>query len=77
MVRLAAEEDKLVTWLADATADGRLRVEDPERAAEVFWAMVSSGFFWPALYLGPEDEQTSAPLKEEMLALFLSLYGTD
>jgi TetR/AcrR family transcriptional regulator, regulator of autoinduction and epiphytic fitness len=77
MARLTEEEDRLVLWLRDATADGRMNVEDPARAAHVFWAMVSGGFYWPSLYFGPLDEKTSAPLKEDMLALFLARYGKD
>ena len=77
MARLAEEEDRLVSWLRDAAADGRMHVEDPVRAAQVFWAMVSGGFYWPSLYLGPVDEETAGPLKEDMLALFLARYGVD
>ena len=77
MARLAEEEDRLVSWLRDATADGRMNVEDPVRAAQVFWAMVSGGFYWPSLYLGPVDDDAAAPLKEDMLALFMARYATD
>ena len=77
MARLAQEEDRLVFWLREAAADGRMKVEDPALAAQVFWATVSGGFYWPCLYLGPVDEETAAPLKEEMLALFLARYATD
>jgi TetR/AcrR family transcriptional regulator of autoinduction and epiphytic fitness len=77
MARLAEEEDRLVSWLRDATADGRMNVEDPARAAQVFWAMVSGGFYWPSLYLGPVDEEAAAPLKEDMLTMFLARYATD
>lgn len=52
LARLAEEEARLVVWLRAATADGRLRVEDPERAAQIFCSMVSGGFYWPSLYLG-------------------------
>lgn len=75
MARLAEEEDRLVSWLRDAAADGRMSVEDPARAAQVFWAMVSGGFFWPSLYLGPLDEEAAVPLKEEMVALFMARYA--
>ena len=77
MARLAEEEDRLVSWLRDAAADGRMKVEDPALAAQVFWAMVSGGFYWPCLYLGPVDEETAAPLKEEMLALFIARYAME
>ena len=77
MARLAEEEDRLVSWLRDAAADGRMDVEDPARAAQVFWAMVSGGFYWPCLYLGPMDEEAAAPLKEDMVALFMARYAAD
>lgn len=77
MDRLAAEEDRLVTWLREATADGRMAVSDAVLAAQVFWAMVSGGFYWPSLYLGPVDEAPAAALKAEMVAVFLARYGAD
>lgn len=77
MARLEEEEDQLVSWLRDAAADGRMNVADTRRAAQVFWAMVTGGFYWPSLYLGPVDEEASAPLKEEMVAMFLARYGAD
>jgi len=77
MARLAEEEDQLVSWLQKATADGRMSVEDPARAAQVFWAMVTGVFFWPSLYLGPVDGEEAVLLKEEMLALFLARYGAE
>jgi len=77
MARLAEEEDQLVSWLQDARADGRLSVENPARAAQIFWAMVTGGFYWPSLYLGPVDGEEVALLKEEMVALFLARYATD
>ncbi|MEM7164560.1 MAG: TetR/AcrR family transcriptional regulator [Planctomycetota bacterium] len=77
MARMAQEEDQLVSWLRDAAADGRIRVEDPTRAAQVFWAMVSGGFFWPCLYLGPVSEEAATPLKEDMVALFLARYASE
>jgi TetR/AcrR family transcriptional regulator of autoinduction and epiphytic fitness len=77
MARIAEEEDQLVSWLQDATADGRLDVENPARAAQVFWAMVTGVFFWPSLYLGPVAGEEAVALKEEMVALFLARYGVD
>ena len=77
MARLAEEEDQLVSWLRDAAADGRMNVEDPVRAAHVFWAMVSGGFYWPSLYLAPMEEDEAVALKEDMVALFMARYGAD
>ena len=77
MARMAEEEDRLVSWLQDATADGRMSVENPTRAAQVFWAMVSGGFYWPSLYLGPVAGEEAVALKEDMVALFIARYGAD
>lgn len=77
MERLAEDEDQFVSWLKRATADGRLVVEDPQRAADVFWGTVTGTFFWPRLFLGPVDDAEAAALKEEMVALFLARYGAN
>ena len=77
MARMAEEEDRLVSWLQDATADGRMGVENPTRAAQVFWAMVSGGFYWPSLYLGPVTGEEAVALREDMVALFIARYGAD
>ena len=77
MARIAEDEDQLVSWLRDATADGRMGVETPTRVAQVFWAMVTGVFFWPSLYLGPVVGEEAVALKEEMVALFLARYGAD
>lgn len=77
MARIAEEEDQLVAWLQAATADGRMDVGNPARAAQVFWAMVTGVFFWPSLYLGPVEGEEVAALREDMVALFLARYGAD
>lgn len=71
-----AEEggDSLVAWLEAAHGDGRLIVEDPQMAAELFWAMVGGTFFWPSIFLGPMKAKKSAALKKEMIGMFLSRY---
>jgi TetR/AcrR family transcriptional regulator of autoinduction and epiphytic fitness len=46
---LQGQEEPLVDWLQAAHRDGRLRVEDPARAAGQFWALVKGEVFWGAL----------------------------
>lgn len=75
MDRMAEDEDHLVAWLEAADADGRLQVDQPRLAAQVFWAMVSGGFYWPSLYLGPMAEDHAQPLIAEMVGTFLARYG--
>ncbi len=67
-------EGGLVTWLEAAVKDGRLRVDCPKLAADVFWAMVSGAFFWPAFFEGPIEEEDTQKLKQEIIETFLGRY---
>ena len=67
-------EDYLALWLRDATADGRLHVEDPALAAGIFWAMLSGAFIWPHLIQGPMDETHIQSLKTALIEIFLARY---
>jgi TetR/AcrR family transcriptional regulator of autoinduction and epiphytic fitness len=70
--RAQDKDDSLVRWLQAATEDGRMRVEDPELAAEVFWAMTSGAFFWPAVFgLSP----AARSLRTELVQVFLARYA--
>lgn len=75
MTRMAQEEDMLVIWLEEAMADGRVKVDNPRQAAQLFWSMVSGLFYWPALYLGPMADEQAEPLRMEMVKVFLARYG--
>ncbi|MEM7134975.1 MAG: TetR/AcrR family transcriptional regulator [Myxococcota bacterium] len=77
MMRAAEAEGSLVRWLRQAAAAGRLRVPDPELAAEVFWAMAGGALFWPQLLSGPLEPATRDALTQEIVATFLSRYGAD
>jgi len=77
VMRAEDREDYLATWLAAAHQDGRLRVPDPELAAQAFWAMMSGAFFWPALFMGPMDAEASKPMKNELIDMFLAQYGKE
>lgn len=67
--------DALAAWLRAATADGRLDVENPDLAAQVFWAMVSGGLFWPQALEGSMDEGRAETLKDELIRTFLARHG--
>ena len=67
-------EDYLAHWLQAATADGRLHVEEPDLAAEMFWAMLSGAFIWPHLLQGSMDAEHIQSLKEELIQTFLARY---
>jgi TetR/AcrR family transcriptional regulator of autoinduction and epiphytic fitness len=74
MARVESASDDLVTWLEAAVGDGRLEVEQPELAAEVFWAMVGGAFFWPSVLQGPMASRKADTLKKEMVETFLARY---
>jgi len=71
----AAEDEKaLVVWLRKADEAGSLSVPDPERAAEMFWAMASGALFWPQLLEGAIDPAARERLIEEVVEMFLARY---
>jgi TetR/AcrR family transcriptional regulator of autoinduction and epiphytic fitness len=72
LARAEAGENHLAAWLDAATADGRLRVEDARVSAEVFWAMVSGGLFWPHVVQGPMPTEEAKALEAELIRTFLA-----
>ncbi len=42
-----------VVMLAEAAADGKLRIDDPHRAAEEFISLIKGKAFWPVVYGEP------------------------
>ena len=69
------EPDPLIPWLKAAIKDKRIKAKDPELAAKMFRGLIEGSINYPALY---EPQKTAAelkPLKEEIIALFLSRYG--
>ena len=74
MTRSAEEENTLVTWLRHASEAGHLEVPDPERAANLFWAMASGALFWPQLLEGPMDADRRDVLMGEVVDMFLARY---
>ncbi len=77
MAQALAGEDTLVTWLNEAVKDGRIKVDNPELAAEMFWGMASGALFWPRMLGGPMDKKRIKLLKEEIIETFLGRYGKD
>ncbi len=74
LAQAGAGEDHLADWLRTATADGRLHVENPDLAAQAFWAMFSGAFIWPHVLQGPLDSAYIRALKAELLQTFLARY---
>lgn len=73
--RAEAGENTLVTWIKAAAEDGKLKVENYELAAGVFWSLITGSMFWPQMVKGPLDPMTIQVLKEEMIRTFLCRYG--
>lgn len=73
-LRAADGEDALVRWLEAARAAGRLKVDAPIIAANVFWAMVSGALFWPPVFGMQITDVEKALMTDEMIATFLSRY---
>lgn len=72
--RAEADAHTLVLWLREASADGRLQVDDPELAAEMFWGMVSGALFWPQMFQDRVDGDRMERLKKEIVRAFLAAY---
>ena len=74
MAKAEAGGNSLVDWLHKASADGRLTMDTPEMAAEMFWGMVSGVLFWPQIFEGSIDREHRAQLKQEIVRTFIARY---
>lgn len=68
--------DHLVAWLKAARKDKRIKAKDPELAAQVFRGLVEGTINFPALYGPLQTAEDLKPLKDEIIAVFLSRYGS-
>ncbi|MBF0377617.1 MAG: TetR/AcrR family transcriptional regulator [Desulfamplus sp.] len=68
-------EDSLIAWLNAAKADGRIKAENVELAAEAFWAMMSGAFFWPSIFFEPISDKKAGEMKKELIQIFLARYS--
>ena len=76
-IQQTEDTDTLADWLTQATLDGRMAVPNPKLASAVFWYMVGGAFFWPAIFYGPLPPKDYAPLKKEMIQMFLNRYSIE
>lgn len=74
IARAADDDNTLVRWLQQAHDAGRLQVDDPELAAELFWAMAGGALFWPQLLDGRMEPEKRDRLTDEVVATFLARY---
>ena len=72
--RATEKESTLPGWLRKAQDAGRLSVEDPNLAADLFWAMASGALFWPQLLEGPMEADRRELLLREVVQTFLARY---
>ncbi len=67
--------DPLISWLKAAIKDKRIKAENPELAVKLFRGLVEGTINFPALYEPQKTTVELQPLKEEIVAIFLSRYG--
>jgi TetR/AcrR family transcriptional regulator, regulator of autoinduction and epiphytic fitness len=67
-------EDELERWIRDAVVAGYLEAPNPVLATKVFYGMIEGTLSYPAL-TDCVDPETVEPLKQELIATFLSRYG--
>jgi TetR/AcrR family transcriptional regulator of autoinduction and epiphytic fitness len=65
-------ENHLALWLQAGVEDGRLAVENPALAAQVFWAMIAGALFWPQVIQGAMDPGLEEILRAELVETFLA-----
>jgi len=66
-----------VAWIEAAVADGRLRVESPERAAHIFQSMIKGVGVWPVVFERKgETRKEVLQALQEAVDVFLSYYAT-
>jgi TetR/AcrR family transcriptional regulator of autoinduction and epiphytic fitness len=64
-----------IDWLHSAGADGKIRFQSAELAAEIFYGLVEGCLTWNALMTDGESLKYIDPLLDELIAVFLSRYG--
>ncbi len=74
-LKAADGEDALVQWLDAASKAGRMNVDMPIIAANVFWAMVTGALFWPQVFGMPMTADEKAIITHELIKTFLARYG--
>jgi len=71
------QNEQFTAWLLAASEDHRLKVKDPELATQVFYGLTQGLFNFPALYRPLQTATELKPIKDEVIAVFLSRYGCE
>jgi len=64
----------LIVWLQDAIKDNRIKTENIEMTAGIFYSLVIGAITWPVLFTDGLDKQAMRPLLDEIINLFLAKY---
>ena len=75
--RLNQQESSLTLWMRKAAESGKLKISDPEAAAQQFYSLIKAQAFWPQLLMGAEHiaESEHETIADQVCTMFLSLYG--
>jgi len=75
--KYASPHDPFIQWLLAAHEDNKLHIDNPSRAAHVFYAMIEGAFTWPALFQQEIDTEAVKPLMDELIFIFITRYRKD
>ena len=77
VARLGEREEDLTVWIRAATADGRLKTDNPLFAALQLQALVKGFAFWPQVTMGQEPlgKQEQKQVVESAADMFLARYA--
>lgn len=77
LARLGDREEGLTLWVRAATADGRLKTDDPSFAARQLQGLLKSLAFWPQLSMGqpPLSAAKQKHVAESSVDMFLARYA--
>ena len=75
--RMGEREEGITLWIRAATADGRLKTDDPLFASMQLQSLVKGFAFWPQITLGQPalDDAQQARVANQAVDMFLALYG--
>jgi hypothetical protein len=75
ILELREGESYLVDWLRHAHRAGRLRVDDPEYASELFWNMLAGALFWAPVVEGPRKSDDAERIAGDLVQAFLCRFA--
>ena len=77
IARLGDREEGLTAWVRAATADGRLKTNDPVFASMQLQSLVKGFAFWPQIAMGqpPLTAAQQTQVTEAAVEMFLAYYG--